>query len=167
MNSDEIKAAILESLKAIGVEMLAVHAGARKRGPRGDDWECDAWFITFKKTPGREAVDFDYYTGSGHRKVPKSVRKPYYITDQRGIAQWNKENAKPVRPSEADVLYSMLLDSEANEQSFNDWCSNFGYDTDSRKALDTYQACCDNAEKMYKIFSRAEINSLRELLQDY
>jgi hypothetical protein len=34
-------------------------------------------------------------------------------------------------PPLADILYSLLLDSEAADESFEDWCANFGYDSDS------------------------------------
>jgi hypothetical protein len=47
----------------------------------------------------------------------------------------------PVPPSAADVLYSLILDSDALDRSFEEWACDFGYDTDSRKALDTYLDC--------------------------
>ena len=43
--------------------------------------------------------------------------------------------------SVADVLYSLLLDAEAGSQTFEDFCGDLGYDTDSRSAYATWQAC--------------------------
>ena len=55
-----------------------------------------------------------------------------------------------VPPSVDDVLYSLAMESDACEMSFHDWCGNFGYDTDSRSALDTYLACQENGRKLEK-----------------
>ena len=43
----------------------------------------------------------------------------------------------------ADVLHCLLSDVNSVEESrdFEDWCAEFGYDTDSRKAFATYEAC--------------------------
>ena len=46
------------------------------------------------------------------------------------------ENPKKTKPEAADVLYF----SFENPGTFYDFCDNFGYDTDSRKAFGTYQA---------------------------
>lgn len=51
------------------------------------------------------------------------------------------------------------LDSE----NFEDFCNNFGYDTDSIKALKTYKACKKQAEKVSRLFTESEID---ELLQE-
>ena len=40
-----------------------------------------------------------------------------------------------------DVLSSLCLDASAGAQDFDEFCSEFGYDTDSRKAHDTWKAC--------------------------
>lgn len=174
MTSEEIKLAVLESLKAMNVEMTAVHAGAQMRdqGEGQKKWECDAWRITFTRTIQENArithksEGFDYYTGIGHRKAPKPMSWNN-LQSPREIERWKKENAKPVKPDAAGVLYSLVMDASANDQSFNDWCADYGYDTDSRKAFETYQACCDAAKQLNRLFSRAEQESLRELLQDY
>ena len=42
-------------------------------------------------------------------------------------------------PTREGVLGCLL--SDCTEDSFEDWCSNYGYDTDSRKAFATWEAC--------------------------
>jgi hypothetical protein len=149
----------------MGVEMLAVCLGERKR----DDWTHDAWAITFTRTPGNIAEDFDYCTGTGHRKSKRPM--PADIARLRpnilARVEWERYNLKPVRPDEAGVLHSLVMDAQADDMSFSNWCDDYGYDTDSRKALATYEACCECAKKLRRLFSRAEIEALRELLQDY
>lgn len=41
----------------------------------------------------------------------------------------------------ADVLNSLMTDAEAGNQSFENFCSDFGYDEDSRQAYATWKAC--------------------------
>ena len=51
------------------------------------------------------------------------------------------------------AVYCFLSDALAAENSFEDFCSEFGYDTDSRKAEKSYKACEKSAEKALRIFS--------------
>jgi len=41
------------------------------------------------------------------------------------------------KPDLAGVLHSLLCDMDAGEGTFKDFCDNYGYDTDSRKAYKT------------------------------
>ena len=68
-------------------------------------------------------------------------------------------------PTLDDVLYSLISDSQACEMSFDEWCSDFGYNTDSRKALETYLLCQSNTKKLVK--AGIDISKERERLQDY
>lgn len=55
-------------------------------------------------------------------------------------------------PDAASVLDCLLSDSSSvdNARGFEDWCRDFGYDTDSRRAERTYKACERQAEKLRK-----------------
>ena len=44
-------------------------------------------------------------------------------------------------PTAETVLDCLLSDASAGEMTFEEFCSEFGYDTDSRKAEATYRAC--------------------------
>lgn len=44
-------------------------------------------------------------------------------------------------PDCSGVLECLLSDAQAGEQSFDEFCSEFGYDQDSRKAEKTWEAC--------------------------
>ena len=119
-------------------------------------WQFDKWIVRV----GGEM--FTYRTGVGHRK-PKIGRDNKRTLAKLLNTQWKKErenlsriNTKiaecsvAVHPSVDDVLYSLAMESDACEMSFHDWCGNFGYDTDSRSALDTYLACQENGRKLEK-----------------
>lgn len=51
-------------------------------------------------------------------------------------------------PSAADVLSCLVSDTYAGEQSFEDFCSDMGYDLDSRKAESTWKACRSTAPRL-------------------
>ena len=67
------------------------------------------------------------------------------------------------KPSVEDVLAAVARDAEALTMTFPDWAGNFGYDTDSRKAEETYNACVDNGRKLRRFLSADQINTLSEL----
>jgi hypothetical protein len=72
------------------------------------------------------------------------------------------------RPDPAGFLYCMISDMDCGEySSFQDFCDNLGYDNDSIKALETYQACQQGARKFRQVVTTAEVEKLREVLQDY
>lgn len=92
---------------------------------KSDNWQetADQWCITIN------GIGFEYYTGIGHR---------------------DKKTDRPQKPELSGVLSSLAFGAGACDESFDDWCSNFGFDTDSRKALETYLACQENASKLRK-----------------
>lgn len=106
-----------------------------------DGWECYAWYYTFKRYERGAWREFsgNYFTGT----------------------------ALKGRPTAASILHSLILDSSASGQSFPDWCADFGSDSDSIKAFDTYRACLDIAENLRKLFTTEQRQHLATLLQDY
>lgn len=70
-------------------------------------------------------------------------------------------------PELCDVLYCLISDAESAGESFDDWCANFGYDTDSRKAERTWKACKRVAASLSRLFTNNELDALRELFADY
>ena len=77
--------------------------------------------------------------------------------------------AAPVpAPLLRDVMYSLLADYPVIDYgSFESWASDYGYDTDSRKAEQTYRACLDNALQLRAALGDSVIAELQELFQDY
>lgn len=44
-------------------------------------------------------------------------------------------------PNAEDVVADLAMNSSTVDMTFDDWCSDYGYDTDSRSALETYKLC--------------------------
>lgn len=70
-------------------------------------------------------------------------------------------------PSVSDVLDCLITDSDVmlaggEIERFEAWASNFGYDTDSRKAEQTYRACVATARKLVKFLGEKRFDDLRD-----
>ena len=61
---------------------------------------------------------------------------------------------KPEITTENELMfafYCFLSDGEGSRYGFDDFCANFGYDTDSRKAYKTFKACEKSLKKAERI----------------
>ena len=71
-------------------------------------------------------------------------------------------------PTASDLIWSVATDSTALEESFKDWCDNFGYSTDSIKARSIYKACQRNGSRLTDLIGNADVFSqLVESARDY
>ena len=102
-----------------------------------DDWNANQYKVTIKNNNKRFTID--YYMGLAHKEAPKL----------------------------SDVLYSLIMDSDALNMDFNEWCDMLGYDVNSIKDLKTYKLCIKNGQKLHGLFTDEDITSFKELLQDY
>lgn len=147
-------------LQEIGVEYKAYHLGESKE----KDWEHDAWRCCFNNE------GFEFKTGLGHRAPPTGWAaeniKQKYGRFAKTSKEW-KDACTLMKPEAASVLQCLLSDAQASRESFEEWCSNFGYDTDSREALGTYLACQETHIRLLKLFKTAQLVHLENLLEDY
>lgn len=163
----ETEKKLSDYLETIGFSHSVEYKGEQTR----DKWQCDAWLFTIKNQ------EFNYYTGLGHRRLSDYDRKmterdfplprnPQTVYYRSYLAALEKVK-KPVVPHIVGLLYSIITDGMACDMSFEDWCSDLGYDTDSRKALETYLLCQSNSAKYKKIFTHEQRVIIEEMLQDY
>lgn len=68
-------------------------------------------------------------------------------------------------PKAADVLHSLMLDADTGRycETFEDFCAEFGYDTDSRRAEQVYNACVASVEKVDAFLAGLDEDSLTVL----
>lgn len=76
---------------------------------------------------------------------------------------WDSKRNEDVgnKPTAYDILAS--LDYIGND-TFQDFCDNFGYDTDSIKALKTYKACLNLTKKLEKVLNSNQIEELQNII---
>lgn len=178
--SNEIRSQIDKLLQENNIVFEALYTGETTR----DKWECDQWICKFKLIMGKSEA-FDYFTGFGQREKLAGKKKTqlmhqfgggFIASDEkansilwRSFLHWveSTDQLKPVKPCATDVLYALVMDSNADNEGFEDWCSNLGYDTDSRKALETYLQCQSNIKKIRNILDNSLLSKISELLQDY
>jgi hypothetical protein len=109
---------IAEFIKDQQIEMTATRIQGRANKGDNDQWEKTArHFSCTLRQVGKgnpRTMTIEYSQGSAHTHAPTC----------------------------ADVLNCLADDSRGwdNARSFEDWCSDCGYDTDSRRAERTYQA---------------------------
>ena len=153
------------------------------------------WKVSLLRN-GRVFLTTDYGAGCGHcpgnkADVSPAERKkriewegengkPGKITATMGITSryrptglpigGQNKTMEPIRllPELADVLHSLASDAEVlNAGDFDCWASDFGYDTDSRAAEATYNACVEIAVKLQSGIGPAAMIELYEACQDY
>lgn len=163
----QIDIAVHNYINSIGVEYSVVYNGEIVN----DGNTMDKFFATFTKN--NISASFDFFRGVGHREIYKNRLKlaEYIRTFNELILQrvsyGTKDSYIVLVPASASILYSLLSDSEAGQCTFPEFCQDFGYNEDSRKALDTYLACQNTGKQLNTIFKRDEISHLQTLLEDY
>lgn len=88
------------------------------------EWQRDAngYRVTF--TYDRRKASFDFWQGSGITRDPQA----------------------------ADVMACLVSDTQHGHESFEEFCGNLGYDTDSRKAEKMWRACQRTGDQLYRLF---------------
>lgn len=138
------------------------------------------WKVTIKRND-KAIVTTDYMMGCDHTPSYKHGKKTWddeqLIKAECETGYKNRHgyslfvilpNKKaPILPKIEDVIYSLLIDSEVLDYEFEDWCDNFGYEQDSRKAEKIYHECMDIALKLNRSLGTDGLNTLREVYQDY
>jgi hypothetical protein len=103
---------------------------------RDKDWEHNSYTCTLRFDGKKYTVA--YYQGIG-------IKEP---------------------PSKEYVVAALLLDSRCGGQSFEEFCSEFGYDTDSRKHHKTWKACVVTNAKLHR-FLGTYYDKFEEAAQDF
>lgn len=153
----------------LGLTMKVVFVPFSQSRSKGEKSPSLNWLVTLAKG-GREFLTTDYMAGCGH--CPSHQQRATVDTDK--AVRFECENGKsarnalPILPDLADVLYSLVSDADVIDAGgFEDWASNYGYDTDSRKAEATYRDCLEAALKLRGAIGDEGLRQLREALQDY
>jgi len=86
-----------------------------------DKWQCHEYAITLRV--GAQKFETPFYQGLAHKKEPDLKT----------------------------VLSSLQLDARSGAEGFDDFCSELGYDPDSRKAEAIWKACRKTRDAMQKL----------------
>jgi hypothetical protein len=73
--------------------------------------------------------------------------------------------------NQKSVMYSLLMDSYSGEMDFEEFIDSYGYSNENikeyNKVKKIYNSCTKTKKALERLFSDAELESMREQLQDY
>jgi hypothetical protein len=140
----------------------------------GDKDKRIIWNITIERT-GRS---FSFKFGDSLHATQEALRKAGFGL----MNDWHKHFSYPAKkladndfiklipqsriakyakaPSDYDILACL---TKHDPESFSDFCSNFGYDEDSRSAEKTYNAVANDWKNLQILFTDSEIEKLQEI----
>lgn len=173
-----VRKALFEELGLTVVITFVPFSQSRSAKPKPNFHDLQVnWRVTILRNH-EFVLSTDYSTGIGH--VPgytQGLRDSLYNFN----AMWNSveegvgfaperpfRNKKIPPPTIDDVLYSLVLDSDAvDHANFESWASDFGYETDSRAAEAIYKTCLDIGLKLRAAVGSKDLAKLQEVFQDY
>lgn len=112
---------------------FALKQGASLPWDKRDEWQQDAFDYRVTLHYGRRQMSLDFFTGKG----------------------WTKE------PALDDVLSCLFSDAVHDDTSFEEFCWDLGYDTESRKAFATWKATTKQARQFKKLLGE-DFEDLRD-----
>jgi hypothetical protein len=143
-----------------GIAMDQIDVFPRKTHIHGHHYQCTI--------SGRDRKDFtidfwNSYADENHNDAIGKYRQRsddeyYQWADRRKAAL--KVSTKRLEPTPYDVL-AILTKSEPG--SFEEFCGDFGYDTDSRKAEQVYLAVQGEWSKVRRFFTAEQITEMQEI----
>lgn len=95
----------------------------------------------------------------------KWAHRAWLVTIDGQAFSWKTGMGIKGSPCAWEVLARVCAEAEDANQSFDDWCGCFGYEADSRKALEIYLSCQSGGAKVLKIMgvTRTLMGRLAEL----
>lgn len=108
--------------------------------------------------------EYIFYGENGKEKIHLNKdKKGKLILSYNGVIL-TKGNSNKNKDFKEPTAYDVLACLQKNEiGTFKNFCDDFGYDTDSRKAETIYQAVLKEYENLKMLYSDDEINKLAEI----
>lgn len=92
--------------------------------------------------------------------ITREGREPFTV-------EYSQGSAITRNPARDDVLYSVMQDANAADESFDDFCDSMSLDADSRRAYAMWEACKATRDKLAEMFTASELSDLAELFGDF
>lgn len=137
-------------------------------GKHFDDDKINRDIYNITLTRGKRSYTFKFGQSVNHSgKFQKIINKGKFqerILETSDTWQGNQNDYwyshQPVKPSAYDVLSCL---TKYDPGIFTDFCADFGYDEDSRKAYRAYGAVRDEYLNLAKLFNDAELEEMAEI----
>jgi hypothetical protein len=184
MNAENLKnynaAAIAFAGACEKYELTAETVSAPKAETREDNWDCVSWEVSYKAR-GREFHRSKFSQGLGHFKADKMTLEKYAnlgtgVRDMRyhtlkhplqaeGVAKMYETLAEKKGLDLKYALSCVVADvyTSLYRLSFADFCAEYGYNKDSRKAEKTYEAVRESGDALIRAIGEDAARELYEL----
>ncbi len=139
MTTDPENQTLQQFISSQGLTMTAKRINSN---PNMSDWkDARHWSCIIRKPKPEDAIHHDLY---------------------KLVIPFSQGSAHTDPPTIEDVLDCMASDASGydNARSFEDWCSEYGYDTDSRKTESTFNVVKDQAEELKSFLGNDTYDSL-------
>lgn len=172
---------------SINVSFVSLYAKQSSEGPHKVWQLCYSGILTYK---GKSEA-FDYFAGYGNandelREMQKRANRSglgrfglanlsvinailahgaHSLVAQDKVREVMTELCKVWKPKAENLLNCLSLDAQAGCETFADFCANFGYDEDSRKAEAIHRECQKTADKLRALLGRGLVNELNNCEQ--
>jgi hypothetical protein len=168
----------LTAIEALGLTYSSAEFVPQSKSRNAGEKEPSLNWRVMLKRNGVEIVT-DYMQGIGYLPKFGALPNTQYEYDAWRLAAEHGKLPKVTsygasltsieleRPNVLDVLYSLTMDADAIDYAFDEWCANYGYDTDSRKAEATYKECLQIAIKLRRMVGDEGLHTLRAIFADY
>jgi len=141
------------------------------------------WSIYFKTDKG--SITTNYSEGIGHVKhyrqrknnsidesgVQEAFRKTCetgkLFVDKNGHVKHFIMLGNQPKPGRENVIYCLLSDADCLDYTFQEWCDNMGYNTDSIKDKELYEKCIHQSVQFRRLWDCKEWENLKESFQDF
>lgn len=123
-----------------------------KRGQR-------SYVFNFGQSLANSLKYVDKLNGNEFTSTGGNLKGNKIVTNIKYLKDYCKE-VKGIQPNAYDILACL---TKYNPGTFEDFCNEFGYDTDSRKAEKTYNAVRDEYLQLISLFNEKEMEQLQEI----
>ena len=114
---------------------------------------CHAEYQSSEDEGGQHYVDRTNATGGGWVKNQRTVwTVTVHFEGYAMSSPYTQGSAYDAPPKADSVLYSLASDASGADATFEDFCSDYGYDNDSRTAERTWDACRETELQLRRMF---------------
>jgi hypothetical protein len=123
---------------------------------------CNRYNITAESEWADGNPNMDDWRDANHFKVTLMRRDPTNGVRRQMTVPFSQGYGIQGNPTADSVLECMAMDAGYEDYTFEEWCREFGYDDDSRKAERTFKTVQAQSKKLEQFLGSERLEELRE-----
>lgn len=143
-----------------GIDMDKVNTYPRKTHIHGKHYRC----TLARSNKSTVAFTVDFWNSYNDEEFNAWKFGNAGLSVIRENAYWDKFKRERSSPRKLPTAYDVLASIQKSDVgTFEDFCGDFGYDSDSRQAEKTYHAVAAEWKRVRAFFTEAEIEAMQEI----